>query len=100
MNNKNNFPKVYANKIDKKIDNSQEFTTVNDRQTKPLTKLELEKKISNIFKSDKYIYKIKVEIVTDKGIKEKLLVGKNNKGLITIDNEIINIDSIKDIYIK
>jgi len=98
--NKNNFPKVYANKIDKKIDNSQEFTTVDERKTKPLTKLELNKKISSIFKSDKYIYKIKVNIVTNKGILEKTLVGKNNIGLITLDNELINYDTIEDIYIK
>lgn len=98
--NKNNFPKVYANKINKKIDNSQEWTSVNERTTKPLSKIELDKKISNIFKSDKYIYKIKVEIETETGLTEKILVGKNNIGLITIDNEIINYDSIKDVYIK
>lgn len=97
---KNNFPKVYANKIDKKIDNSQEFTTVNERTTKDLTKAELDKKINNIFKSDKYIYKIKVQIETDKGLIEKTLVGKNNIGLITLENEIINYSTIKDIYIK
>ena len=95
-----NLPNVYANKINKKIDNSQEYTKVDTREEKVLSKGEIEKKINNIFKSDNYIYKIKVIIVTDKGIEEKTLVGKNNKGLITIDNEIINIDSIKDIYIK
>ena len=98
--NKKNFQKVYANKINKKIDNSQEWTSVNERTIKPLSKIELDKKISNIFKSDKYIYKIKVEIETNTGLTEKILVGKNNIGLITIDNEIINYDSIKDIYIK
>ena len=97
---KNNFPKVYANKIDKKIDNSQEFTTINDRTNEPITKAELDKKINNIFKSDKYIYKIKVQIETDKGLIEKTLVGKNNIGLITLENEIINYNTIKDIYIK
>lgn len=97
---KNNFPKVYANKIDKKIDNSQEYTTVNDRKYEPITKAELDKKISNIFKSDKYIYKIKVQIETNNGLIEKTIVGKNNIGLITLENEIINYNTIKDIYIK
>jgi len=98
--NKNNFPKVYANEITKKIDNSQEVATVDERKTKPLTKMELDKKISSIFKSDQYIYKIKVNIVTNQGILEKTLVGKNNQGLITIDNETINYSDIQDIYIK
>ena len=97
---KNNFPKVYANKIDKKIDNSQEYTTVNERTIKTLTKTELDKKINNIFKSNKYIYKIKVQIETDNGLFEKTLVGKNHIGLITLENEIINYNTIKDIYIK
>ena len=97
---KDNFPKVFANEITKKIDNSQEFATVDERNEKPLTKMELDKKISNIFKSDKYIYKIKVNVVTNTGTKELTLVGKNNLGLITIDNEIIKYDTILDIYLK
>lgn len=95
-----NLPNVYANRINKKINNSQEYTTIETRETKIYTKGEIEKKINNIFKSENYIYKIKVTIVTDKGMSEKTLVGKNNSGLITLDNEIIPIDSIKDIYIK
>jgi len=97
---KDNFPKVFANEITKKIDNSQEFATVDERNEKPLTKIELDKKISNIFKSDKYIYKIKVNVITNTGTKELTLVGKNNLGLITIDNEIIKYDTILDIYLK
>jgi len=97
---KDNFPKVFANEITKKIDNSQEFATVDERNEKPLTKMELDKKISNIFKSDKYIYKIKVNVVTNTGTKELTLVGKNNLGLITIDNELIKYDTILDIYLK
>lgn len=95
-----NLPHVFANQITKKIDNSQEYSKVETRELKVVSKGEIEKKINNIFKSEKYIYKIKVEIVTDKGRFEKTLVGKNNQGLITIDNEIINIDTIKDIYLK
>lgn len=97
---KDNFPKVFANEITKKIDNSQEVATVDERNEKPLTKMELDKKISNIFKSDKYIYKIKVNVITNTGTKELTLVGKNNLGLITIDNEIIKYDTILDIYLK
>lgn len=96
----NNLPNVFANQITKKIDNSQEYSKVETRESKILTKGEIEKKINNIFKSENYIYKIKVEIVTDKGTFEKTLVGKNNQGLITLDNEIISIGTIKDIYIK
>ena len=95
-----NLPNVFANQITKRIDNSQEYTTVGTREEKILTKGEIEKKINNIFKSENYIYTIKVEIVTDKGSFEKTLVGRNKQGLITMDNEIINIDTIKNIYTK
>lgn len=96
----NNLPNVFANKFNNKIDKNQEYTTIKEHREKHLTKNEIEKKINNIFKANQYIYKIKVEIETNKGIEEKTLVGKNNNSLITIDNELIDINSIKDINIK
>ena len=61
------------------------------------SKYELNKKIDNIFKSNDYIYKIKVNIT----LKDKeiicTLIGKTNNNLITIDNKLINIKDIIDI---
>ena len=95
-----NLPNVYANKIEKKIDNSQEYVTVKEHEERFFTKNDIEKKINNIFKNNEYIYKIRVSIETDKGIEEKVIVGKTKNKLITMNNELIDIDSIKNIYVK
>lgn len=96
----NNLPNVFANKIKNKIDNSQEFTRVNDQEITKLSKNEIEKKINDIFASNKYIYKIKVIITLNSTTKEYTLVGKTTKDLITIDNTLIPINSIEDISLK
>ena len=57
-------PKLYTNTFNKKIDNSQEYTTVTEKsleESKP-NKYEINKKIDNIFKSNNYIYKIKTKL--------------------------------------
>ena len=46
------------------------------------------------------IYKIDVVIVTDKGKENKRIVGKTKTNLITMDNEYIPINTIRDIYIE
>lgn len=91
-------PELYTNQFDKKIDNSQEFVKVSDmNEIKEVTNFDIKKKIDNIFKSSSYIYKIKVSITLKDKVIEKYLVGKNNNSLITIDNELININDILDI---
>ena len=74
-----NLPNVYANKIEKKIDNSQEYVTVKEHEERFFTKNDIEKKINNI---------------------DKIIVGKTQNKLITMNNELIDIDSIKNIYVK
>ena len=59
----------------------------------------VEQKIYNIFNSPNYIYKIDVIIVTDKGKDKKRIVGKTKTNLITMNNEYIPINTIRDIYI-
>ena len=59
----------------------------------------VEQKIYNIFNSPNYIYKIDVIIVTDKGKDKKRIVGKTKTNLITMNNEYIPINIIRDIYI-
>ena len=56
-------------------------------------------KIYNIFNSPNYIYKVDVTIVTDSGTFNKRIVGKTKTNLITMENEYIPIDTIRDIYI-
>ena len=54
-------------------------------------------KISKIFKSTKYVYKMNVEITTKDGSSIVQIVGKNKGNLITLDNKLIPIEQIIDI---
>ena len=95
----NNKETSHSDFFDKKIDNSQEYTTIINeiKKEKKLSKYEINKKIDNIFKSKNYIYKIKVKIkLNDKDINTSI-IGKTNTHLITINNELININDIIDI---
>ena len=108
-------PKMYRNKIDKEITNNEKiFSTMLHSQNElraektsnaiPITNNKnnytVEQKIANIFSSPNYIYKIDVVISTDKDTTNKRIVGKTKTNLITIDNEYIPINTVRDIYIK
>ena len=105
-------PKMYHNKIDKDIRNNEKFfsTMYKDKSievVKPKknnlindkNNYTVEQKIYNIFNSPNYIYKIDVIIVTDNNTLNKRIVGKTKTNLITMDNEYIPINTIRDIYI-
>lgn len=100
-------PKMYHNIIDKDINNNVKvFSTMydnndirKDNYINNKNNYTVEQKISNIFNSPNYIYKIDVKIVTDNNISSKRLVGKTKTNLITMDNEYIPINTIRDIYI-
>ena len=106
----NELPKMYHNKIDKNINNNERvFSTLNNDNIINNTNnsfinnrnnLTVEQKIVNIFNSPNYIYKIDVVIVTDKNKEVKRIIGKNKNNLITMDNEYIPINTIRDIYIE
>lgn len=103
-------PKMYHNTIDKDINNNEKmYSTIynNDRKISNnnifinnKNNYTVEQKIYNIFNSPNYIYKIDVTIVTDKGKTNKRIVGKTKTNLITMDNEYISINTIRDIYIS
>ena len=104
-------PKMYRNKIEKEITNNEkifstmynrlntEFNTKDERSNITKNNYTVEQKIANIFNSPNYIYKIDVVIVTDKGKENKRIVGKTKTNIITMDNEYIPINTIRDIYI-
>ena len=83
---KKTLPKVYANIIDKKIEIKEEKN--------------IDKQIQTILNTKKYIYKIPVEIETEKETIITKIIGKNKNNIITIDNELIKIDTITNIKIK
>ena len=104
-------PKMYRNKIDKEICNNNKvfstmYNTFNDNfvveksknSTKSKNNYTVEQKIANIFNSPNYIYKIDVVIITDSSKLTKRIVGKTKTNLITMNNEYIPINSIRDIY--
>jgi len=95
---KKELPKVFENKIEKKIKNNSLLSKTSPEkltETKDTTKVE--KQISRLFSSKEYIYKIPVKIETDTEIIQTKIIGKNKQYLITIDNKKIEIKKIRKI---
>lgn len=105
-------PKVFANKIDKTLDNNRNVfysskdeeldlrsSETDDRNVRAFDSngQNINQKINSIFSSTKYVYKADVDIVTRNGRISKRVIGKNSTHLITIDNELIPITDIIDI---
>ena len=111
MNNKHS---MYHNEVDKNFTNRQKVFSTLERNSFPANDKELdrnssqfqskndlftvEQKIYQIFNAPDYIYKADVTIVTDSGTMQKRIVAKKRDKLITMDNEYIDIKTIRDIY--
>jgi len=99
-------PKMYQNKVIKPISSVQKvYSSIDDTRNSQIKNnderysgISIDKKIDNIFNSYDYVYKADVTIVTDTGNMNKRVVGRNKNNLITIDNEYIPINIIRDIY--
>lgn len=99
-------PELFVNKLNRSIENNERVYYSNIREEKVELedkkedlKTNVSEKINNIFKSSNYVYKAEVKIkLKDKDIVKKI-IGKNQKYLITIDNELIPISEIIDISI-
>lgn len=93
-------PSVFAGKIDENINNVQDvFYGSRKPEDGKQSNLSITSKINRIFNSPNYIYKKEVLITTENGSEKKVIIGKTNNGLLTINNEIIDIEDIKDITI-
>lgn len=99
-------PGVFANKIEKKIQNNEtvyyskkeiEKETKDIKQEKPIN---IRNKIHKLFKSTNYIYKLDTEITLKDKTITKRVIGYNDKDIITFDNELIPIENIIDIEMK
>jgi len=107
-------PKVFANSLEEIHNNSTVFysadsnglTDSGDRSleeienVKKLKGITINQKINEIFNSPYYIYKAEVDITLDSGKVTKKIIGKNHKHLITMENELIPIETIRDIEFK
>lgn len=103
-------PGIYANKIEKKIENnkkvdysskkSEEKNIKRDNKIEAAirsTEKNINQKLNDIFNSPRYVYKAEVEIkMKDRTIVKKI-IGQNQNQLITLDNELIPISDIVDI---
>ncbi len=102
-------PEIYANKVEKSSGNntkvayswSDETRQETKKETKPTQntpEININQKLHNIFNSTRYVYKADVTIVTKNETKNRKIIGQNSTHLITIDNELIPISDIVDIY--
>ena len=96
-------PKMYQTKINKPINSIQKvYSSIENKNYNKsddrYSGISIDKKIDNIFNAYDYVYKADVTIVTDNDIMKKRVVAKNKNNLITIDNEYIPINIIRDIY--
>lgn len=106
----NKKPSLFVNKIDKQLNNNDSvYYSNNEKKESKISSTKkssnknlnqtLNQKINSIFKSSNYVYKAEVKIkLKDKEVTKKI-VGKNQKYLITMDNELIPISDVLDIEI-
>ena len=89
-------PRVFANPINKKIDNVQDLFR-SDKDSRSINPVDVNKKINEIFASRNHVYKSKVRITLKDAVVEKEIVGKTNINLLTLDGNLIRITDILDI---
>ncbi len=93
-----NKPKMYQNRVDKVFSNNKNIFTTLNNNNKVMETNDIRKKINRILNANDYIYRVNVHILLDTGLIERKIIGIYNNNLITLDNEYIPIDSIRDIY--
>ena len=89
--------KVFVNRIDKHINNNEKVYYSKDVVDSSDTR-NVYQKINDIFTSRNYIYKADVVIKTKNDTLNTTIIGRNKEYLITLNNELIPISDIVDIY--
>ena len=95
---KNDLPKVFANPINKELNNNEEVFTTIGKETRDYKQIDVPRRIKEIFASLNHVYKSKVHIVTANDEFDAVIVGKTDHDLLTLNGEKINIHSI--LYIE
>ncbi|MEG0794624.1 MAG: hypothetical protein RSF02_00910 [Bacilli bacterium] len=93
----NKLPNVFANPINKEINNVQEMFYGKENRNIKHNGLSINTKINNIFRSKEHVYKSKVRITFIGGVEEEVIVGKTNLNLLTMEGKLIRITDILDI---
>ena len=93
-------PEMYRGNVKKTFNNNRNiFASYMDKgEIKVYDSSNIRKKINDIFNSNTFIYRTKVNLVIDNKIISKKVIGVYNNNLVTIDNEQIPINIIQDIY--
>lgn len=98
-----NLPNVFQNR-NINIDNNQQDLFYGNEIIKKETTSSNNKDIKNtlkkLFASKNYVYKLDVVIETKKNTMKTTIIGQTNNHLITLDNQLIPISEIVDIYEK
>ncbi len=98
-------PKIYVNKLDKKIDNNKKvYYSFYDNNEEIINEVEIDymdihNKINNLFKSIDFVYKKKFLIKTKDSEKEYIIISKSFDYLLTINGIKIYIKDIIDIKV-
>ena len=91
-------PKVFQNDISKKINNNRTCSIT--RSSEVYNNIDINTKINDILNDHNFIYKAQVIIKINGTSMEKEIIAKKGSNLVTIDNELIPIKDIEDIYRK
>ena len=90
-------PSVFANPINKKINNVQETFYSHSERNIDVNPKDINAKINEIFSNKNHVYKSKVKITFRDKEEIVEIVGKTNLNLLTIDGKLIRIPEIVDI---
>lgn len=87
-------PKIYQNKIDKNIHNNKEIDYVKESNKN------IKEVLNIIFNGEGYSYNKEVIIETNNKVYDTYIITRTKNNIVTLEDEIININDIKDIIIK
>lgn len=89
---------LFVNKFDKEFKNNEKvFYSKNNSIDRSIEKVDVLKKINEIFRSNDFVYKADVVITLENCKINTTIIARNNSSLITMDNEVIKINEILDI---
>ncbi len=92
--------KIYVNKIEKKVGNNQKSCEVEEFVEKTDNNEivnDVEDKLHKLFNTNGYIFNIDVKIITNAKTYQTKIASQVGNNLVTLDNDVICIDEIKDI---
>ena len=89
---------LFVNKFDKEFKNNEKVIYLkNNSIDRSIEKVDVLKKINEIFRSNDFVYKADVVITLENRKINTTIIARNNSSLITMDNEVIKINEILDI---